>query len=219
MFPENVQTLNVLQLKMCPLSIVLRMSNAFGLMFSHSFTVMLSLKILLAANSDYFFAFFYVNSINNFLTECLWNFMGFFLWVFLALLVLPGLTLWPSVVSVMVLLFNTVRISSLNSYRCLSSTFSVVAIIVVMFFIFINNLGVMTNFMGCFVNLSFFFNTCCYFNMFTLLYISNINNHIVLYMALLVCFMFWFLATLVVLVIVTIRTTGVTLPICHLTLV
>merc|ERR1711970_323067 len=139
--------------------------------------------------------------------------------MFLALLVLPSLTLWPSVVPVVVLLFNTIRIRSLNSYRCLSSTFSVVAIIVVMFFIFINNLGVMTNFMGCFVNLSFFFNTCCYFNMFTLLYISNINNYVILYMALLVRFMFWFLATLVVFVIITVRTTGVTLPICHLTLV
>merc|ERR1719431_319062 len=157
--------------------------------------------ILLAANSDYFFTFFYVNSVNNFLTECLGDFMGFFLRVFLALLVLPGLTLWPSVVPVVVLLFNTVRIRSLNSYRSLSSTFSVVAIIVLMFFIFINNLGVMTNFMGCFVNLSFFFNTCCYFNMFTLLYISNINNHVILYMALLMCFMFWFLATLVVLIV------------------
>merc|ERR1711921_15469 len=169
------------------------MSNAFGLMFSHSFTVMLSLKVLLAANGDNFFTFFYVNSVNNFLTECLGDFMGFFLRVFLALLVLPGLTLWPSVVSVVVLLFNSVWISSLNSYRCLSSTFSVVAIIIVMFFIFINNLGVMTNFMGCFVDLSFFFNACCYFNMLTFLYISNINNHIILYMALLVRFMFWFL--------------------------
>merc|ERR1712105_336140 len=188
-------------------------------MFSNGFTMMLSFKVLLAANSDNLFTFFYLNGVNNFLTECPGDFMGFFLRVFLALLVLPGLTLWPSVETVMVMLFNTLRIRSLNSYRCLSSTFSVVVIIILMFFIFINNFGVMTNFMGCFVNLSLFFNACCCFNMLTLFYISNINNNIILYMALLVCFMFWFLATLVVLVIVAVWTTGVTLPICHLTLV
>merc|ERR1719317_876093 len=165
------------------------------------------------------FTFFYVNSVNNFLAKSLGDFMGFFLGVFLALLVLPGLALWASVITIVMLLLNTIRIWSLNPNRCLSCTFSVVTIIVLMLFIFINYFGVMTNFMGCFVNLSFFFNTCCYFNMLTLLDISNINNNIIFYMTLLMCFMFWFLPTLVVLVIVTVWTTGVALPVCHLTLV
>merc|ERR1719206_817669 len=141
------------------------MSNAFRFMFSHSFTVMLALKVLLAPNNYVCFHSLYWHSVNNFLAKSLGDFMGFFFGVFLALLVLPGLALWPSVITIVMLLLNTIRIWSLNSNRCLSSTFSVVAIIVLMLFIFINYFGVMTNFMGCFVNLSFFFNTCCYFNM------------------------------------------------------
>merc|ERR1712013_602045 len=130
MFPENVQTLKMLKLKMCLISIVLRMNDAFRFMFTHSFTVMLSLKVLLAPNSNNFFAFFYVNSVNNFLAKSLG--------VFLGLLVLPGLALWPSVITIVMLLLNTIRIWSLNSNRCLSSAFSVVAIIILMLFIFIN---------------------------------------------------------------------------------
>merc|ERR1712243_445169 len=76
--------------------------------------------------------------------------------MFLALLVLPGLAVWPSVVTIVVLLLNTIRIRPMNSNRCLSSSFSVVTIIILMLFIFIDYFGVMTNFMGCFVNLSFF---------------------------------------------------------------
>merc|ERR1711942_434773 len=73
-----------------------------------------------------------------------------------------------------------------------------------------NNLGIMTNNVRVVINLLVFFLAMCDDNILTLLNLSHINNNIILYMTLLMMLLFGCLVALVILLVLTMRTTVVT---------
>ena len=74
-----------------------------------------------------------------------------------------------------------------------------------------NNLRVMANNMRAVVNLLVFLLTMSSDNIFTFFNISDINDNIILYMALIVLRLFGDLVALVVLLVMAVRTTGVSM--------
>merc|ERR1711942_622466 len=128
--------------------------------------------------------------IYNFLTFLLGDFTSIFLGVFLALHFL--------------LVFTVMFMTGISS-TLVVSTMPIVTRVVLA-----NNLGIMTNNVRVVINLLVFFLAMCDDNILTLLNLSHINKNIILYMAFLMMLLFGCLVALVILLVLTMRTTMVT---------
>ena len=108
----------------------------------------------------------------------------------------------------LVLLILTVRSGRVSMASSLSSTL-VVPTIAMAFMVNINNLGVMSNNMGAVVNLLVFLLTMSGDNVFTFLNVGDIYDNVILNMTLIMLRLLGDLVALMVLLVMTMRTTGV----------
>merc|ERR1712055_719199 len=91
----------------------------------------------------------------------------------------------------------------------ISCTFVIASVPIVTTVVMPNNLRVMSHNVGVVVDLFMFFLTMSDYNVFTFFNFSNIHNNIILHVTLLVFLLFGFLMALMILLVMTMRTTVV----------
>ena len=174
-------------------AVVMSMSHNLGVMTNNMGAVVNLLMCFLTVSSDDLLALLNVGGVHNLLADLLGDLSRVFLGVLLALLVL---------------LILTVRSGRVSMASSLSSTL-VVPTIAMTFMVNINNLGVMSNNMGAVVNLLVFLLTMSGDNVFTFLNVGDIYDNVVLNMTFIMLRLFGDLVALMVLLVMTMRTTGV----------
>ena len=174
-------------------AVVMSMSHNLGVMTNNMGAVVNLLMCFLTVSSDDLLALLNVGGVHNLLADLLGDLSRVFLGVLLALLVL---------------LILTVRSGRVSMASSLSSTL-VVPTIAMTFMVNINNLGVMSNNMGAVVNLLVFLLTMSGDNVFTFLNVGDIYDNVILNMTLIMLRLLGDLVALMVLLVMTMRTTGV----------
>merc|ERR1712082_368271 len=138
---------------------------------------------------DSFIALLNIDGVHNFLASLLGDLASVFLGVFVTLH-----------------LFLVMTLMLMARFSC---TFVISSVPIVTTVVMPNNLRVMSHNVGVVVDLFMFFLTMSDYNIFTFFNFSNIHNNIILHMALLVFLLFGFLVALMILLVMTMRTTVV----------
>ena len=177
------------------ITVVMPMRQNLGVMTNNMGAVVNLLMCFLTVSGDDFLAFLNVGGVNNLLADLFGDLARVFLGVLFALLVLLVLAVWSGRVSVATSLSSTLVVSTIP----------------MAFMVNINNLRVMSNNMGAVVDLLVFFLTMGSNNIFTFLNVGNIYNNIILNMTFIMLRLLGDLVALMVLLVLTMRTTGVTM--------